>query len=254
MGNNSMRQDPYQGLAPIYDYVMRYVDYGEWVDYVHSLLERWDPTAAVVCDLACGTGNISLELGRLGYEVTGVDRSADMLRIARAKSVDTDVEFVERDLRELEGLGSFDAAVCIYDSFNYLLEPEELDEALQGVETIVRPGGLFVFDICTERNSLRYFRDMRDSEQGPGFSYERHSIYDPETRLQNNHFRIRFDESDEVFAESHVQRIYAVATVAERVEASAFELLDAFDGFTFNRGTEDSDRIHFVLRAPRPEK
>ena len=48
MGNNSMRQDPYQGLAPIYDYVMRYVDYGEWVDYVHSLLKRWDPAAAVV--------------------------------------------------------------------------------------------------------------------------------------------------------------------------------------------------------------
>ena len=56
MDNDKVRQDPYQGLAPIYDYVMRHVDYGEWVDYVHSLLERWDPDATQVCDLACGTG------------------------------------------------------------------------------------------------------------------------------------------------------------------------------------------------------
>ena len=37
------------------------------------------------------------------------------------------------------------------------------------------------------------------------------------------------------------------------VAAPEIGVLDAFDGFTFSRGTEDSDRIHFVLRAPRPE-
>jgi SAM-dependent methyltransferase len=212
MTDDNVRQQPYQGLAPIYDYVMRHVDYGEWADYLHSLLERWAPDAAS----------------------------------------DPGVEFVERDLRDLVGLGPFDAAVCIYDSFNYLLEPEELDEALAGVLATLRPGGLFVFDICTERNSLRYFRDMRDSEQGPGFTYERHSVYEPKTRLQSNHFRICFDAGD-ALAESHVQRIYAVAEITARIKASDFDLLDALDGFTFNRGTEDSDRIHFVLQAPRPE-
>ena len=253
MADDSVRQKPYQGLAPIYDYVMRHVDYGEWANYVHSLLERWAPDAHCVADLACGTGNISLELRERDYEVTGVDRSADMLQVAHGKAAgDPGVEFVERDLRALVGLGPFDAAVCIYDSFNYLLEPEELDATLAGVLSILRPGGLFVFDICTERNSLRYFRDMRDGEQGPGFSYERHSVYEPMTRLQSNHFRICFDEGDEL-AESHVQHIYPVAEVAARVEDSDFDLLDALDGFTFSRGTEDSDRIHFVLRAPLRE-
>ncbi|MDE2744268.1 MAG: hypothetical protein OXI58_21945, partial [Gemmatimonadota bacterium] len=86
------------------------------------------------------------------------------------------------------------------------------------------------------------------------FSYERHSIYDPAKRLQRNHFRIHRDESDVAFEETHVQRIYPVAAVADRVEASAWELLALFDGFTFDEGTEDSDRIHFVLRAPPAEK
>ena len=252
MTDDNVRQQPYQGLAPIYDYVMRHVDYDEWVAYVQSLFERWDYNATRIVDLACGTGNISFELHRLNYEVTGIDLSGDMLRVAEAKGGNTGIEFVQRDLCQLAGLGPFDAAVCMYDSFNYLLEPGELDEALAGVLAILRPGGLFVFDICTERNSLRYFRDMRDSEQGPGFAYERHSVYEPETRLQSNHFRICFDAGN-ALAESHVQRIYAVAEVTARIEASGFDLLDALDGFTFNRGTEDSDRIHFVLQAPRPE-
>lgn len=252
MGNAA--QSPYQGLAPIYDYVMAHVDYGAWAAYIHALFARFAPDAVCVADLACGTGNVSFALHRLGYEVTGVDRSEAMLRVAGKKAVGTDVEFVQRDLRQLAGLGPFDAATCLYDSVNYLLAPADLDAALRGAQAMVQPGGLFVFDICTERNSLRYFRNARTSERGPGFSYERHSIYDPDQRLQSNHFRIRRDESDVALEEIHVQRIYPVAAVVARVEASAWELLAFFDGFTFDEGTEESDRIHFVLRAPRAEK
>ena len=247
-------QPPYQGLAPIYDHVMAHVNYGAWAAYIHALLARFAPAATRVVDLACGTGNISFALHRLGYEVTGVDRSEAMLRVAREKAAGIGVEFVRQDLRQLAGLGPFDAATCLYDSINYLLAPADLDAALRGTQAIVQPGGLFVFDICTERNSLRYFRNMRDSERRPGFSYERHSTYDSAKRLQRNHFRIRCDGSDIALEETHVQRIYPVADIAARVEASAWELLALFDGFTFDKGTEDSDRVHFVLRAPRAEK
>jgi len=252
--DDKIPQAPYQGLAPIYDYVMRHIDYEEWVDYVHSLIERLAPDTEQVADLACGTGNMSLELKRLGYEVTGVDLSEAMLRVANGKAgSEAGMEFVQRDLRELEGLGPFDAVVCMYDSFNYMLEADDLDEALASIASIIRPGGLFVFDVCTQRNSLRYFHDMRDKETGPGFSYERHSVYDQDTRLQSNHFQIHYEEGDVVLEETHVQRIYPVAAIAKRVKASVFDLLNAFDGFTLNEGTEDSDRIHFVLRAPTPE-
>ncbi len=250
----NVAQSPYQGLAPIYDHVMAHVDYGAWAAYIHVLFARFAPTAIRVVDLACGTGNVSFALHRLGYEVPGVDRSAAMLEVAREKAAATCVEFVQQDLRQLGGLGPFDAATCLYDSINYLLTPADIDAALRGAQGIVRPGGLFVFDICTERNSLRYFRDMRHSERGPGFSYERHSSYDPDRRLQRNHFRIRRAGSDVAFEETHVQRIYPLAAVAARVAASAWELLALFEDFTLDEGTEESDRVHWVLRAPPTEK
>ncbi len=246
------KQESYQGLAPIYDYVMRHVDYDEWAAFIQAVLLRYAPQSKTIIDLACGTGNVSSELSELGFCVTGADASAAMVRVAQEKAAlnGSSSEFFERDLRDLDGLGLFDAAVCMYDSFNYLLEEEDLDEALVQICHILQPNGIFIFDVCTERNSLRHFSDLRDLESGPGFSYERHSYYSKQERLQHNHFQIRFEGHEQIYEETHVQRIYRLSELAARIHASPFALLDVLAEFTFNRGSEEVDRIHYVLRAP----
>jgi SAM-dependent methyltransferase len=231
---------------------MRHVDYDEWAAFIQSVLLRYAPQTKTVLDLACGTGNFSSELSELGFSVTGADASAAMVRVAQEKAAlsGSSSEFFERDLRDLDGLVSFEAAVCMYDSFNYLLEEEDLDEALVQVYQILQPNGIFIFDVCTERNSLRYFSDMHDSENGPGFSYERHSYYREQERLQHNHFQIRFAGDEHIYEERHVQRIYRLSELEARIHASPFQLLDVLAEFTFNSGSEEVDRIHYVLRAP----
>jgi len=249
----TVKQKPYQSLAGIYDFVMRHVDYESWTAYIRDLLTRFEHRPQSLVDLACGTGNIALELRALGYFVTaGVDSSESMLQVAREKAAGagTDIDFVQRDLRQLTGLGPFDTAVCMYDSFNYLLTLDDLGQALREVCGILHPHGLFIFDICTEQNSQRYFKDIRDREQGTGFSYERHSYYDERERLQFNHFTLRFAAQDALLEETHIQRIYPLAEIVERIEASPLDFLGAFDGFTFNQGSERSDRVHFALRRP----
>lgn len=243
-------QEPYEALARIYDYVMRHVTYDEWVAFVDSLLRRFDCRPRLLADLACGTGNATLEFDALGYAVEGVDGSAAMVRAATAKALNLgrDIRYHCSDLRDLGGLGPYDAAVCLYDSFNYLLEKDHVDQALTAVYGLLPAGGLFVFDVCTRQNSLRYFGDVRDEEQGPDFSYKRHSQYDADTHLQYNRFAIEFD--GEHLSETHVQRIYALDELHQRIAASSFELLGAFDGFTFDDGSERSDRVHYVLRRP----
>ena len=243
-------QEPYEALARIYDYVMRHVTYDEWVAFVDELLRCFDCRPRRLVDLACGTGNATLDFDALGYAVEGADGSAAMVRAATAKALNLgrDIPYHCSDLRDLGGLGPYDAAVCLYDSFNYLLEKADLDRALAAVHGLLPAGGLFVFDVCTRQNSLRYFRDVRDEERGPDFFYRRHSEYDAETHLQYNRFDI--EVGDERFAETHVQRIYTLDELQERIQTSAFELLGAFDGFTFDDGSERSDRVHYVLRRP----
>ena len=252
MDSYSMRQLPYQGLAPIYDYVMRHVDYDEWAAFIRDVFARYAPETKHLIDLACGTGNVSSELSLLGFSITGADLSESMVRIAQEKAAlrGDDSTFVQRDLRALSGLGPFEGSVCMYDSFNYLLEPEDIDETLSQVIGILQPGGLFVFDVCTERNSLTYFGDMHDRESGPGFTYERHSYYDTDVRLQHNDFKIRFEGDETLYEESHVQRIYQLTDIEQRIKASPFELVDLLAEFTFEPGSEKANRVHYILRAP----
>jgi len=244
---------PYAALAACYDQAMRHVDYAAWAAHIAALLARFGCAPRSVLELACGTGSIGLQLAALGLPVRlGVDGSEAMLRVARqrARQAARPLRFARRDLRRLGDLGRFDAALCLYDSMNYLLALDDLVACLQGVHDVLEPGGLFVFDVCTELNSRRYFADYRERESGPGFAYERHSHYDPATRIQANDFVIALDGHDEPLAEHHRQRIYPLAEIRAAVERTPLELLGVFDDLSFAAGSEESDRVHFVTRRP----
>jgi ubiquinone/menaquinone biosynthesis C-methylase UbiE len=239
----------YDRLAAIYDHVMRHVDYSEWARYLESVFKRHQAVPKTVVDLACGTGNVTMQLHKLGYSMSGVDRSAAMILVAQAKSdAQGRPRFSCGDLRQLDAVGSFDAAVCLYDSFNYLTTFTDIDLALAQVSSVLEPGGMFIFDVCTERNSLLHFQDVLESEEGPGFVYSRHSYYDKQQKMQFNSFEIRFEGEESAVSETHAQRIYAHEEIRERIAASDLELLDAYDGFSFSNGSDDSDRVHFILR------
>ena len=243
---------PYEALAEIYDFVMRHVAYREWAVYVEEILRRFGFRDPKILDLACGTGTLVLELCARGHHVTGADSSPAMLRIARqkAQSWGASVSFFEMDMRTVYGPPTYDVVLCLYDSINYLLALQDVASAFVGLTDLLLPDGLFIFDICTEGNSLKYFRDITERERGDGFSYTRHSFYRPEDHMQINEFEILFDDQPERWIETHRQRIYTLNEISTAVEASPFELLGMYDDFSFRPPTEYSDRVHFVLRKP----
>src|SRR5438034_6566616 len=81
-------------VAEVYDSLMAVVPYRHWVNYAERIWERFECSPTTVLDLACGTGNVTLELERRGYQATGVDNSAAMIRQAQAKEPSTSTHFV----------------------------------------------------------------------------------------------------------------------------------------------------------------
>ncbi len=239
---------PYGRMAAIYDFVMRHVDYKAWADYIETVFAHHGANPVSVLDLACGTGNMTLELSRRGYQMTGIDHSEEMLAIARkkAKEARRDIPFFKANLNGVEGPMPADTVICIYDSMNYLMSNDEVVQVLGQVRPFVRKKGLFLFDICTEANSVRHFRNITEREAGEGFAYVRHSFY--QDGVQMNDFTINFKGANETIRETHRQRIYPVQELMDIVTGSDFLLLGAYDGFTLNTATEESDRVHFVLK------
>lgn len=242
------RAKPYTRLAEIYDYVMRHVDYVQWADYIEAVFARHDLAPSRVLDLACGTGSMALELRKRHYRACGADGCREMLDVAEDKSrkAGRNVEFFHRNLLDLSDLPRFEAALCLYDSINYLMTIEDVALALREVHRILLPNGIFVFDVCTETNSLRYFRRLTDRDSGDGFTYVRESFY--RNGVQFNRFDIRFNQTDESVEEEHRQRIYALSDLLTALDQSPFSLEGTYDGFGFRGPDRNSDRVHFVLR------
>ena len=142
----------YENLAGCYDQFTRDVDYVRWADYLERHFARSALPIHTVLDLACGTGSLTLELARRGYEMIGVDQAEEMLAQAAEKcrqASEIPPLFLHQSMDKLDLYGTIDACVCCLDSVNYVTSPQKLERAFQRVHTFLMPGGLFVFDVNT---------------------------------------------------------------------------------------------------------
>ncbi|MGH7450067.1 MAG: class I SAM-dependent DNA methyltransferase [bacterium] len=241
----------YSKVAYFYDHLMRHVNYPRWARYVIDLFALTGERAvASVLELACGTGKTLVELAKTGYNVFGVDYSFYMAQQAAEALAPFAKNRVWRgDMQTLAVTEPVDAVICLYDSFNYCLEPKTARQTLDRVAHAVRRGGLFIFDICTERNCRRNFLNYYERDDYLEFSYVRRASFKPYRKMQINEFYI----TNEVAGgpgmyERHAQRIYSLREIEAMIDPEKWVMTGCFDGMSRRPGTEKSDRVHFVLK------
>jgi SAM-dependent methyltransferase len=124
----------FQGLhARHYDLIYAGKPYAKEARFVHELLGG---RAGRLLDVACGSGRHAREFAALGWEVVGVDYSADLLELGQ------DLEVHRQDMRELEVPGPpFDAVTCLFDSIGYPQDNDGIVAALTGMRRHLAPGG-----------------------------------------------------------------------------------------------------------------
>jgi cyclopropane fatty-acyl-phospholipid synthase-like methyltransferase len=138
--------ETYDVFAPFYDAVQG--DRAEHAAYVRALIDKHHPGAKTVLELACGTGSILKRL-ESRYAVTGVDLSEGMLEIAARKV--PRATLIQGDMTRISLDETFDVVLCVYDSINHLLKFAEWEAVFERAREHLEDGGLFVFDINTER-------------------------------------------------------------------------------------------------------
>jgi SAM-dependent methyltransferase len=129
----------YQEWSATYDRPLRLFPIEE--PPMTALIDTLRP--GTVLDAACGTGRYSTKLAERGHEVIGVDQSAAMLDLARAKLPAAD--FRQGDLTALPLTDrSVDAVVCALA----LVHVPHVGSALDEFARVLRPGGrLIISDV-----------------------------------------------------------------------------------------------------------
>ncbi|MCF7811761.1 class I SAM-dependent methyltransferase [bacterium] len=248
---------PYEALASIYDSVMSHVDYSSWAQFAFDILSDngmpaiSEDNPPYILEYACGTGIVATILSMNGCRVDAWDKSPEMITIARSRSVvlENAPQFSVKEFLQLDAIERYDAVLCLYDSVNYLMELEDVIDFFIKVKTALKPSGLFLFDICTEFNSKRYFSSSESNEVFEDFSYNRNSRYYDDLMIQENVFTIMFEEQpDKIFVETHKQRIYTVKTIRRIINKTGFDLLEESDNISRIVPTKSSLRVHFLCR------
>ena len=111
---------PYSAIASVYDGMMEHVDYAAWADYIERIFAFHHKHVSTICELACGTGSLAIELARKGFVLHCSDLSPDMVRLATEKQIKAGVliDFSVHDMSTFSSEQPFDVVICLYDSLN----------------------------------------------------------------------------------------------------------------------------------------
>ena len=156
-------------------------------------------------ELACGSGEITEMLAKRGYTMTALDLSEEMVKQAKSKNLEGSIQFLCQDMRNLSNLGSYSGIFCLCDSFNYILEKEEVDAFFHEVCQHLKPNGLFFFDT----HSLDRL-DEFDSEYNETGAFEDGCQYQWSIMAEDDYVYqdFAFYMKDKVVQEHHIQRVY----------------------------------------------
>lgn len=234
---------PYESFARFYDALMG--DARPKSARVLDIIGRHLPEASSLLELGCGTGAVLAGLTVLP-SVTGLDRSAEMLAIAREKL--QAVRFVQADMTAFDLGDRFDVVICVFDTLNHLPTFDKWLSMFQRVDEHLEEEGLFIFDV----NTIGQLRRLGEAQPWV-HDFDGHTlIMDVEFASDGmSVWDIRVFEAlkDGGFCLHH-ERIRELGVDLARINdalAARFELLEAVDP-DGDDPTDESKRAYFVYR------
>ncbi|MGE7759182.1 class I SAM-dependent DNA methyltransferase [Peribacillus sp. NPDC097895] len=242
----------YERFAYVYDELMKDAPYEKWLVILTAKLEQYGIGGRKVLDLACGTGEMTVELAQHGFEVTGVDLSDEMLLVANEKAVKLGlaIPLFQQNMAELEGLGQFDCVTIFCDSLNYLRDEADIVKTFSRVHEHLKDGGLFLFDVHSIYKMEKVFQNHTFAVNDEEVSY----IWDcfpgeePYSVEHDLSFFVRDDESGlyDRFDELHYQRTYPVEQYKKWLQQAGFTVSELLADLEEAPLVKETERILFV--------
>lgn len=245
--------EAYSSFARVYDLFMDNVPYEEWSEYIRSILQEYGISDGLLLDLGCGTGKMTRLLAKAGYDMIGVDNSADMLEIAREEEYENteQILYLLQDMRSFELYGTVRAIVSICDSVNYILDEDDLREVFRLANNYLDPAGIFIFDLNTVYKYQEMLGETTISENRAEGSFIWDNYYDEESSINEYDLTLFIREDGDLYRkyeETHYQRAYELDTIKRLLADAGMEFVTAYDAFTREPIKEDSERIYIIAR------
>jgi len=223
----------------------------ETIDRSVKWLVEIIPPGGKILDLGCGPGLYTKRLSEMGYDTTGMDFSKRS--IAHAKSQDAKTKYILENYLELDAAGEFDAVILIYCDYA-ALTPDERRLLLPKISRALKPGGLFVLDVFSEKihegknesKSWTFHPNGGFWNAGPHLCLEAVYLYENNT-VKASHYVVATREK----VTEHIiwDTAYTVQKMANEVSPFGFQIKGVFDDACGSAHTPATETLCFILET-----
>jgi len=224
----------FKNYANYYDFLYEDKNYEQECDFLEEAIKKYSGiTVKNILELGSGTGGHAIPLAKRKYDMTGIDASEGMLKIAKQKTAKLGLKMNLQlcDIREFEFGKKFDTVICMFAVFNYITETGDIVKTLRNVKKHLNKGGLFIIDIW---NGLAVMRIM-PSTRVKIIDKDKIKIIravEPELDAVNhicrNHYNMLVLENNKLIdeiKETHIIRFFFPQEIKYYLEQAGFEVL-----------------------------
>ena len=243
---------PFDAYSSYYDLLYRDKDYVAETNYIHGLLERYGVSGTELLEFGSGTGKHGRLLANLGYRVTGIERSPQMV----AHAFTTDGFYCQQgDICTVQLGRKFDAVLSLFHVISYQVTNDAVQAAFARAAEHLQPSGLFIFDVWyspavyTQRPSVRIKR--LEGEEVRVTRIAEPVLWPNDNRVDVN-YNIFAEEIStgavQTLTETHPMRHFSLPELDMLAEQFDFMRIATEEFLTGKEPGEDTWGVCFVLR------
>lgn len=222
--------------------------WGKEDDFFMELLQL--TKAKKIADLGCGTGRVTIELAKAGYEVTGIDPNEEAVLRAQIKDNAQSVSWIIGDSQDLT-TNAYDAVIMTANVAQVFISEESWNSVLQDVFTALKPDGHFIFDARNPQAKAwevwqkdETVDELQDVHTGDPLLY-----WDEYEGLDRNVFtffeKIKNVNTD-ITHEAKVQLIFrSYEEISSALEKAGFSTVNAYEDFKLQPATDQAKSFIF---------
>ncbi|UMY65193.1 MULTISPECIES: cyclopropane-fatty-acyl-phospholipid synthase family protein [unclassified Flavobacterium] len=229
--------------TPYYHILYKNRDYTEAQLFIDTITQylNLEPGSRVL-DLACGKGRHSIYLNQLGYDVTGVDLSANNIAEASRSANDT-LRFERHDMRE-PFPGKFEAVFNLFTSFGYFDDDNDNLRTLRAIQQNLTESGLAVIDFMNVEAVLPHLVP-EETKTIDGIDFHIRKAFDGRYILKH----IDFTADNQSYSFTEKVRAFTLADFEAMIEETGSYLLDVFGDYKLRKyHKSESPRLILVFK------
>ena len=216
-------------------------------DEAASLLAIASINAGTVLDLGCGPGRHAIPLSELGCQVTGLDLSAHLLKLAQQRAKATPIEWVQQDMRQFERPNSFDLIISMWTSFGYFDDPADDLAVLRQCRSNLRDGGTLIVDIASKEIICRDIEPVHLTEYDNGaLLIERPLVTHQMTRYENQWLLLK---DGRYWTRHWHQNLYSGQELSDLMLSADFSSVELYGSLHGDDYDLNAERLVAVARA-----